>query len=89
MIPKFNDALELIQRAEEKMLSEKNEAYNELLKKLVEGFKTKLAEEFHLPVEYFIPQKLVKSVQKSSGFPKNYELTHDLVCFYDIIETSM
>lgn len=91
MTPRINDALDLIERANEVIKNSQEVAYNDLLAKLINEFKLKLSAEFSLPIEYFTPKNIEEkdTLEVLESVPQNYELTDELTRFYDVIETSM
>lgn len=98
MIPTLNDALAIIQRAEDTIVSSKtdeNLAYVEMLEDLVGKFKGQLSVDHELPEDFFEPVDLSKEQEIDPApadevlTPENPELSLDAQKLYDDIEKSL
>ena len=89
----LNDALTLIQRAEESIAANKNShSYGEMLGSLIEKFKNQLSQDFQLPLTYLEPVDLDVEQEKSSDEeqqPENPALTAEAERLYRDIDMSI
>lgn len=98
MIPTLNDALAILQRAEDAIASStknNNLAYVEMLEALVGKFKGQLSDDHELPEDFFEPVDFTKTQEIDPApadevlTPENPELSLDAQKLYDDIEKSL
>jgi len=89
---KLDDALNLIQRAEESMKTNNNDSYADILGGLVESFKQQLSQDHGLPMDFFEPvsleapiEEVPEELKKETETPENPELTPEAQKLYDDI----
>lgn len=99
MTPKLNDALGLIQRAEDSIKTSKEEtAYVEQLEDLVGKFKEQLSLDHDLPLDFFTPVDFTDDIPEivddvpaelESNPPENPELSEKSSELYNQIEMAI
>jgi len=94
----FNDALNLIQRAEESIAANVDDSYSEILGGLVGSFKQQLSEDLGLPIDFFEPvvagepieiEEVPIELKAETETPENPELSSEAKKLYDDISIGM
>ena len=93
---KLNDALDLIQRAEEEMKNNPDSSFVELLTGLVKLLKQQLSEDIGLPIDFFEPvaagepiEEIPVELEAETKAPENPELSPKAQNLYDDIRIGM